>query len=130
MDDDDGEVVLALELTEVGEQAGDVSGVVLVATMESNEGVEQEQPGGEGGDDVTQAVAVPLEVEPEAGRGDDVEVEATDVEATMATDSGDASADGALREGVRFSVYGAAGRWSCGDPIPEVYGELESCLAP
>ena len=34
------------------------------------------------------------------------------------------------REGVSFSVYGAAGSRSCGESVPEVNGELQSGLAP
>jgi len=51
VDDDDGEVVLALQLAQVGEQARDVAGVVLVEPVQAYEGVEQEHAGRALGDE-------------------------------------------------------------------------------
>jgi hypothetical protein len=65
-----------LQVTQVREQGRDLGDGVLVDAVESHEGVEDEQPGTEGGDRLLQAVAVLGQVEAETGRGDHVEVEA------------------------------------------------------
>ncbi len=45
MDEEDGDVVVTLQLAEVREHRRDFVGRVLIATMEADERVEDEQPG-------------------------------------------------------------------------------------
>ena len=72
MDQHDREREAALQLAQVGEQRGDLRGGVLIDAMQADEGIEDEQERAEGGDGGLQLVAVVGEIEPEAGRGDDV----------------------------------------------------------
>ena len=50
VDDDDGEMMEALEITEEGEQESDVGGRVFIDAVQADEGVEDEQARAECGD--------------------------------------------------------------------------------
>jgi hypothetical protein len=63
MDDDDGEVVSALELAQEGEELGDLAGVIFVSAVQSHEGVEEQESGSEAFDGFGETLLVALEVE-------------------------------------------------------------------
>ena len=98
VDDDDGDVAFALQLAEVGEQRGDLAGVVLVDAVQPDERVEQEQSGREAADGLGEAVLVALGVEPQRGGGDDIERQSCEVEAAT---GGQMPARRALTTGAR-----------------------------
>jgi hypothetical protein len=72
VDHEDGEVVLALEVAEVGEDARHLERRVLVDSVESHEGIEHEQPGLEFGDRHGQALLIAGRIETKTGREDEV----------------------------------------------------------
>lgn len=90
VDERDGEGVAAVELAEEAEQSGDVGGTVFVEAVESDEGIEEEECGPEGGEGGVECAPVGFEVEAQAGPGDDVEVEVGERELPVGTDLGDA----------------------------------------
>ena len=57
VDDDDGELVAALQLAQVGEQRRDLAGDVLVDAVQADEGIEDEEPGPQRGDGVGERLA-------------------------------------------------------------------------
>jgi hypothetical protein len=93
VDEDHGGVETALQLAKEGEQGGDLPAGVLVHTVQPDEGVEDEQARMQGGDGVDEADPVILQVEPQGGGGDDVDVEGREVDAGVETDPVEAAAD-------------------------------------
>jgi hypothetical protein len=93
MGDDDGEGMLALEGTQVGEQSGDVAGAIFVEAMQAHEGVEQKERGPMPAYGLGEAVLVALEVEPDGGSKDDVDGQMGEVEAALTSDAREASLD-------------------------------------
>src|SRR6202453_366930 len=75
MDQDDGEAVSPLQLAQVSEQRGDFAADVLVDAMQADEGIEDEQPRLEPVDSFLEAGAIGVEVETQAGGGDDLDVD-------------------------------------------------------
>jgi hypothetical protein len=63
MDDGDRYVALALELSQVCEQFGDVGGVVLVAPMKSDERIEDNELRRQSAHGVGESAAIFVEVE-------------------------------------------------------------------
>ena len=93
VDDDDGEVVGALQLAQVAEQGGHLAGLVLVDAMQAHEGIEQEQARGLAPHGLGEAVLVAREIEPHAGRGDDADGERGEIEAAVAAEAGESCLD-------------------------------------
>jgi hypothetical protein len=87
MDDEHGDVELALEGAEVAEQGGDLAGVVLVDAVQAHERVEHEQPGCEAANGSAQARLVASAIEAKDRNGDDVDRRAGQLEAARATDA-------------------------------------------
>ena len=75
MDDEHGNVMPALQLAQVGEQRGDLAAGVLVDAVETYERIEDEQARLQSGDGLGEVAAVGLQIEPDGGRGDDLDVE-------------------------------------------------------
>jgi hypothetical protein len=66
-----GQVELALQLAQEGEQARDLGRIVFINAMEPNEGIEDQQDRLEGLDRVGQALAIGGGVQAQCGGGDD-----------------------------------------------------------
>ena len=75
MDDEHGNVMPALQLAQVGEQRGDLAAGVLVDAVETYERIEDEQARLQSGDGLGEVAAVGIQIEPNGGRGDDLDVE-------------------------------------------------------
>jgi hypothetical protein len=75
MDEDDGEAMAALQVAQVGEQRGDLAADILVDAVQAHERVEYEHPGLQPGDGLIEFGLIGFEIEPQAGRGDDLDVE-------------------------------------------------------
>ena len=58
MNQEDGQLELALEFAQVGEQRGDLGGVVLIDPVQADQGIEDQQAGLELLDGVGEALAV------------------------------------------------------------------------
>ena len=65
MNQEDGQLKLALQFPEVGEQRGDLGGVVFIDPMQPDEGIQDQEDGLELLDGVGQALAVGRGVQPE-----------------------------------------------------------------
>lgn len=63
VDDGDGDVERALDLAQVSEYSGDITGEVLIDAMKSDEGIEEEEPRAKLGDGAHQAALIAVEVE-------------------------------------------------------------------
>ena len=92
VDDDDGELMVALEMTEEGEQGSDLGGRILIDAVQADEGIEDEQARAESGDGMFEHGAIVGQVEAQGGGGDDLEVEVVEVDAGGAADAVEASA--------------------------------------
>lgn len=113
MDDDDGDVVLALHLAEEREESGDITGAILVDAVQADEGIEEEDARSMGAKGAIDAAAIPVEIEAESGSGNDVERNASEVEPAVEAEAGEAELD------VGGSVFGHVDE--CGSRI--VHGE-------
>ncbi len=88
VDENDGGAQGALELAEEVEERGDLGRGVLVDAMETDEGIEDEEPGAQCLDGAAQAVTVGRSVEAERRSGDDVDVERIEGDAGSRGDAG------------------------------------------
>ena len=75
MDDEHGNAMPALQLAQVGEQRGDLAAGVLVDAVQTYERIEDEQARLQSGDGLGEVAAVGIQIEPDGGRGDDLDVE-------------------------------------------------------
>jgi hypothetical protein len=75
MDDEHGDGIASLQLAQVGEQRHDLADGVLVDAVQAHERIEDEQARLECGDGLLKAPAIRIEIEPDRGRGDDLDVE-------------------------------------------------------
>ncbi len=75
VDEDDSEAMAALEVAQVGEQRGDLAADILVDAMQADERIEDEHSGLQRGDGLVEFGLIGLEIEPQAGRGDDLDVD-------------------------------------------------------
>ena len=75
VDKDDGDVMLAIELTQEAEHPGDVGGTIFVQPVEPHERIEDQQLRLSYRQRLIQCLPVLLQVEPQTGGGDDVEIE-------------------------------------------------------
>lgn len=80
MDDDEGEVVAAVEFAEEAEEAGDVGGAVLVEAVKADQGIEEQEAGLEGREGLVEGTLVVEAVEAETRSRDDVKVEGAEGE--------------------------------------------------
>jgi hypothetical protein len=87
VDDENGDVVLALHLTQKGEEGGDIAGAVFVNAMKSDERVEQEQARSNRTEGASEARAIAVEIEAKRRGGDDLEGEGTDIQLAVAAES-------------------------------------------
>jgi hypothetical protein len=81
MDQRDSGVKLTLQVAQIGEERSDLGGGVFVDAMQANEGVEHEQFRLQLGDRGGQRLPIVVAVEPERRHGDEVHVEAFEVDA-------------------------------------------------
>jgi len=93
VDDDDGHVEGALQLSQVGEDGGDLTGVVLIDLVQSHEGVQQQEPGVQLRHGVIEALLVAVQVEPQRGHRDHVDGQGVQVEAAMPAQAAQACLD-------------------------------------
>jgi hypothetical protein len=93
VDENDGEMELALKLAQVTEDRGDLGGEVLVDSVKPDEGVEEKEPRPEAVNGINEAFLVELGVEPKRRRGDRVDIELGEIELEMGADTFEASAD-------------------------------------
>ena len=75
VDDDHGDGVAALQLSQIGEQWRHLTAGVLIDAMQTHEGIEHEQARLQVGDGVVEASAVGREIQSHGGCGDDLDVE-------------------------------------------------------
>ena len=75
VDDDDGEIVSPLQLTQPGEERSNLARGIFVDAMQTHEGIEHEQAGSQPGDGLLEASAIGLEIEAQGGDGDHLNVE-------------------------------------------------------
>lgn len=102
MDQDDGDVVAAVELAQKAEQARDLGGAVLVEAVQPHQRVEQQQPRPQRRQRGVERLSISLGVEPQARRGDDVQVELGKRQGSVLAQLGDAPTD--LRQRVLGEV--------------------------
>ena len=88
-----GQVVSALQHSEVAEQRRDIGTGVFIAAVNSDQGVEQQEAGAKVGKARSKAVLIALEVEAQRRAADDVQVEGGDVELPVVADGLDTIAD-------------------------------------
>jgi tetratricopeptide (TPR) repeat protein len=69
MDDDDGELVVTLEVPQVRQEGRDLGAGVLVDAMQPHEGIEDEERRPQGRDSRRQTLLIGGEVQPQTGRG-------------------------------------------------------------
>jgi hypothetical protein len=91
--DDDGDIEAALQLAEVAEQGGDVSGAVFVEAVQSHERVEQQELRAQVLEGGGEASLIGRLVESDGRGGDDVQIERVEVEGAVKAEACDASAD-------------------------------------
>ena len=87
MDDADGGAVAALQIAQESEQWCDLAGDVFVDAMQAHERVEDQQAWLQPGDGVVETGAVGVEIEPEAWRGNDLDVETGKAHACRGADT-------------------------------------------
>jgi hypothetical protein len=80
MDEEDGEIVVALDGAERAEDSGDLGGGVFVDAGQADEGIEHEQAGALAIDDRPQAVEVLLSIEAQGGDVEQIDGEWIDGE--------------------------------------------------
>jgi hypothetical protein len=93
VDEDEGELVTAVDVSQVSQQARDIAGAVLIQAVQTHQRVQEQQLGFECLQGLLQSAAVALEVQAEAGGGDDVEIEAAQGESSVPAQLIDAVAD-------------------------------------
>ena len=73
MDQDHGQLELTLQFPEVRQQRGDLRRVVFIDAMESDQRIQDEQDGPQILDGVGKALAIGGGIQPDGGRGDDID---------------------------------------------------------
>jgi hypothetical protein len=133
--EEDGGLVLALQLAEEAEDIADVCRGVLIGAMKADEGVQHEEPGLDAGQGQRETVTVRVEVEPERRFCDESERQAFEFGSRGPGDAGDTFPDGAgwvlcgvEQDGARIADGEASEGWhSSGDGHREI--ESEPCLS-
>ena len=93
VDNDDGQGVGALKLTKKSEDAGDLPGIVLVDSVQTDKWVEQQQARPKVSEGRIEAPLVVLEVEAQARGSDHVQRDASQVELAVVTERAEALLD-------------------------------------
>ena len=75
VDDQHSEAMASLQLAQVGEQRCDLAAGVFVDAVETYERIEDEQARLQSGDGLGEVAAVGIQIEPDGGCGDDLDVE-------------------------------------------------------
>ena len=88
MDDDEGEVVAAVELAEEAEEAGHVGGTVLVEAVKADQGIEEQEAGLEIREGLVEGALVVGAVEAKTRSRDDVKVQGAEGEPPVAAEVG------------------------------------------
>jgi hypothetical protein len=112
MDDRDGDGVTTLQIPQEGEQRRDLAADVLIDAVQTHERIEDEQPRLQPGDGLIEPCAVGLEIEAQAGRGDHLDVEFSETDASGGADALEAAADDMERVlgGIEQDATGAGDR--------------------
>jgi hypothetical protein len=93
VDEYDRDGVTALEIAQEGEQWRDLAAGILVDAVQSDEGIEDEQPRLEPCDGLLEAATVGIEIEAQAGRGDHLDVELIEADGGGSTNAVEPAAD-------------------------------------
>lgn len=93
VNDEDGDVVLALHFAEEREESGDFTGTIFIDAVEADERIEEEHAGAMCAEGAIDAGAIAVEIESEYGSSDDVERNAGEVEAALQAEAGEAKLD-------------------------------------
>ena len=80
VNDDHGDLVLALEFAQEAQERGHLGGVVFVDAMEADEGIEHEQAGAALAHGTLQTLAVGGQIQSEGWSGDDVNLKGREVD--------------------------------------------------
>ena len=83
----------ALQLTQVTEQRGDLTGIILIDAVYTYKWIEHQKPRCVLGDGIAETGLVVRAVEPERGRGDEVDGKVRKVDAAVTADAGEARLD-------------------------------------
>ena len=81
VDDEHSEAMASLQLAQVAEQRADFAAGILVDAVKPHEGIEDEQAWLEVGDGIGEVAPIGLEIEPERGGGDDLDIDIREVDA-------------------------------------------------
>ena len=84
VDEDDSQLMAAVEFAQKAQQSGDVGGAVFVEAVQPDQRIEQQQSGAQGAEGVVEGVLIAVAVEAQAGSGNHVQVEGSQVEAAVA----------------------------------------------
>src|SRR5215471_9390237 len=87
VDDEDGEAIAALQLAQVGKQRGDFAAGVLVDAVQPHEGIENEQARPQVCDGVGEAAPIAFEIKAKGRRGDDLDIQIGEVDASGSGDA-------------------------------------------
>ena len=87
VNDDNGDSMPALQFAEKSEQRRHLTADILIDAVETDEGVEDKQAWPELGDGFLEVCPIGVEIEAEARRGDDLDVQADQLEAGGGADS-------------------------------------------
>lgn len=130
MDERDSGVKVTLEVAQVGEERSDLGGGVFVDAMQAHEGIEHEQFRLQPGDGGGQRLSIVVAVEPQRRHGDEMDVEAFEVDAGRGGDALEAPAHdariilgGEQQHGATLSGGKAAQAWT---PGGDGDGKIES----
>jgi hypothetical protein len=93
MNDDDGEVVSTLALSQEREEVGDIAGQILVLAMKAHQRIEQEQSRPDLLYRVIEPPAIALEIESESRGGDDVDGKRGEIEVALTAESSETLPD-------------------------------------
>jgi hypothetical protein len=97
MDEDDGDVEVALDLAQRAEELSDLARRILVERMKAHQGIEEEEARPELGESRTEALEILAAIEAEARDGDHVEIDRGELETTCSRDRLDALPDDSER---------------------------------
>ena len=93
VDEDQSELIAAVDGAQKAEQGRDIRGAVFIEGMESDQGVQQQECGADALHGVVESELVALGIEAQPVSSDDLQVEAGQIEAAVAAQVGDAVAD-------------------------------------
>jgi hypothetical protein len=97
MDDDHREIVPALQSPQIGEDGRDVTGVILIDTVQAHERIEQQHPGSALSYGLGEAALISFEIKAHGSRGNHVDGQRAQVQAAVAADAREARFDDAGR---------------------------------